>query len=193
MFRYLIASAVTVLAATTLWVLLEEDGAKGGTATQGVLVLTAPAFEGVDFSAHNEEAGVEVCNSTFVPLAESGELKGGTDGNAEGSFVASAILPHGATVTSLSVTGNDNDGTNDIHAYLMRKRITDGLSPAKSNFRTMAHAQTEDAENNILQVGTDTTIGSPEISNALYSYFVELVICPITEAYAVRIFYTTPN
>jgi hypothetical protein len=78
-------------------------------------------------------------------------------------------------------------------AYLMRKRIVNGLTPAKSGILTMARASTSGAVIDTLRAFTDPTITSPAVGPAEYQYFVELVNCGKTvEPFSVQIVTSVP-
>src|SRR5262249_38764754 len=108
-------------------------------------------------------------------------------------FIANVALPNGATVVRFTLFANDNDGDINSVAYLMRKLITNGLSPAKSGTAAMAVVATSGAGADTLRAFTDTTIVAPVVSNSAYEYYVELVNCGTTiEPFAVQIVTSTP-
>ncbi len=149
--------------------------------------LAAASFVARDYSVHNSVT-TPVCGSQVTHNGD-GENRGDLD-NAEGSYLAPVALPGGARVKSLSVFVNDFDGGADTHAYLIRKRIASGLAPKDLGYGVMAHAQSSGAVNNVMRKFTDSTIAGPKIDYTLYMYYVELVVCPVTEPFAVRITYT---
>jgi hypothetical protein len=155
--------------------------------TKSLNIATA-AFVARDYSVHNS-VGTPICG-TQVTHNGDGENLGDLD-NAEGSYLAPVALPGGAKVKSLSVFVNDNDGGADTHAYLVRKRIAGGLDPKGLGYGVMAHAKSAGAVNNIMRKFTDSTISGAKIDYTRYMYYVELVVCPVTEPFAVRITYTT--
>jgi hypothetical protein len=175
-----VAAAVGVL----VWSLFATAAAR--KATKG-LNIAAPTFVARDYSDHNE-AESSACG-TFTAHNGDGENLGDLD-NAEGSYFAPVSLPGGATVRGLSVLVNDNDGAADTHAYLIRKRIGAGITPKDKGYRVMAHAQSSGAVNNVIRKFTDSTVVGAKLDYTLYMYYVELVVCPVTEPFAVRITYT---
>lgn len=199
MLKYLFIGSVAVVALAIAGLSLVRDDAR--SATTGHLTLNVTSFRGVDYSKHNDQGGGSNACGAYVPLDdpyisdeaanERGELAGGTDGNWRGSFLHSVTLPHGATPTGVSIIANDNS-EGDVHVFLMRKQITDGLEPAKKGYLGIAHARTDGAENGILQKVTDSTVKGGNINNLKFEYFAELIICDTTEPYAVQISYTTP-
>lgn len=54
----------------------------------------------------------------------------------------------------------------------------------------MAHAKSHGAVNNVMRKFTDSSVFRARIDNRRYMYYVELVVCPVTEPFAVRIAYT---
>lgn len=199
MLKYAVLALVAAAFTAAGLSLLEGDDAR--SATTGHISLAVPAFRGVHYSKHNQQGGGSNACGSFVQLDDPsqrdatnprGELAGGTDGNWRGSFVHSVNLPHGATPTGVSIIAHDNDGDFDVHVFLMRKQITDGLDPAKSVYTGLAHARTDGAELNILQRATDASVKGGTINNLKYEYFAEVIICTTTEPYAVQISYTTP-
>lgn len=148
--------------------------------------IAAPAFVARDYSVHND--GTAVCGAAVAHNGD-GENRGDLD-NAEGSYVAPVSLPGGASVRSLSVFVNDNDAAADVHAYLVRKRIADGLDPKDLGYKVMAHVQSTGAVNNVMRRFSDRTVAGATVDNTRFVYYVELVVCPVTEPFAVRIAYT---
>ena len=100
-------------------------------------------------------------------------------------------FPQGVKVTWLNLFVNDNDGDNDVHAYLIRKRIAAGLDPKDLGYKVMAKAESQGAENNVMRRFSDATIKKATIDNSKYMYYVELVVCPVTEPSAVQIVHTS--
>jgi len=156
---------------------------------QAQLSLGASSFAGREYSDHNK-TGSSVCGS-FVPLSNGGENFGDLD-NGSGSYIAPVVLPAGATVTELSLFVNDGDSDTDAHAYLVKKKIANNLSPATLGYKVMAEVHSSGAVINTMRRISDDTIDVPVIVNVNFYYFVELVDCGIPEPFAVQIVYTTP-
>ncbi len=184
-------SLVTVVAllVPVAWMLVGQGGATG--ATIQYTNLSAPSFAGRDSSVHNDGLAPDAC-AAQVPLAIGQENRGDLQ-NATGSFIGNVILPNGSTVTAVTLFANDADGDINSTAYLMRKRILDGLTPAKSAIVTMAIASSSGAVLDTMRAFTDSTINVPTVSNAQFQYFVELVNCGTTvEPFSVQIVTSTP-
>ena len=153
--------------------------------------ITAPSFAGREESFHNDGLAPDAC-AAQVPLAIGQENRGDLQ-NATGSFIANAVLPNGATVTSFTLFANDADGDIGATAYLMRKKITNNLSPAKSGITVMATAATDGAVLDTLRAFTDNTVRSALVDNSKFQYFVELVNCGNTvEPFSVQIVTSSP-
>jgi hypothetical protein len=85
---------------------------------------------------------------------------------------------------------NDNDNDFDSHAYLIRKRITSGLSPAKSGYLVMAAIHSSGAVLDTLRRFGTASIKDATIDNTRFMYYVELVNCATTvEPFAIQIVY----
>lgn len=156
--------------------------------------LEVPAFAAREYSVHNSQGGGEnacvdpAAGPVFVPLQNGGENRGDLD-NGEGSYLASLQLPQGMKMTAFSLFANDNDTDADVHAFLLRKRLLDGLSPAAGGYRVMAEAHSSDAVNAMRQF-TDDTVSGPKVNNAKFGYYVEVVDCGVPEPYAVQVAYS---
>ncbi len=160
-------------------------------ATVQIINLSAPSFVGRNKSFHNDGLAPDAC-AAQVPL-NIGEENRGDLQNATGSFIATVVLPQGATVTRFTLFANDNDGEINSTAFLMRKRILNGLVPAKSAIYTMALAKTSGAVLDTLRAFTDTTISLPVVANSNNQYFVELINCGTTvEPFSVQIEISVP-
>jgi hypothetical protein len=149
--------------------------------------IAAPAFVPRDYSVHNH--GTSVCGSFVAHNGEGGENGGDLD-NGAGSYLAYLRLPQGVTVRNFSLFANDNDDANDVHAYLIRKKIANNLTPKSLGYKVMATASSSGAVNDVMRQFTDSSVGGAVIDNTTYMYQVELVVCPVTEPFAVRISYT---
>jgi hypothetical protein len=187
-------SASTVIACVALFAAVGGGGTLAAASIGGSpaavadphLTIAASAFVPVAESTHNN-AGSSICG-TFVPSEPGAENKG--DLNAKrGSFLAPVELPDGATASDLTVFANDNDGDGDVHAFLVRKLLKDGLSPQFNGYRVMAKAASNGAVLNTMRAFTDPTVNVPTIDNARFEYYVEMVNCAVTEPFAVQIGY----
>ena len=163
-------------------------GSSSGRATLQHVNIAAPAFVPRDYSVHNRN-GASVCGSFVAHNGEGGENGGDLD-NGGGSYLAYLRLPQGATVRSFSLFANDFDDANDVHAYLIRKKIANNLAPKTLGYKVMATASSSGAVNDVMREFTDPSVAGAAIDNATYMYQIELVVCPITEPFAVRITYT---
>jgi len=174
------------LAATLVYLAIDLVTASGGAVkTQG---FATAAFTPLVESTHNN-AGDSVCAAGFVPSEQPAENQG--DLNARrGSFLESVQLPEGATVSQLTLFANDNDGDDDVYAFLVRKQIKRGLSPQFNGYRVMAKTNSTGAALNKMREFTDTTIDGATIDNTRFYYFIELVNCAVTEPFSVEIAYT---
>jgi hypothetical protein len=108
--------------------------------------------------------------------------------------MAPVQLPGGATVNSLSLFALDNDADTNVHAYLVRKRLSDGLGFTQG-YTVMAHAASSGAKDNTMEKYTDSTVTATTIDVQSYAYFVEYVDCSAgsgTAGIGVQIKYTTP-
>lgn len=173
---------VSVLA----WTLVGQGGASG--ATVQFVNLAAPSFVGRDLSVHNDGNAVppDAC-AAQVPLTPGEENRGDLQ-NTTGSFFAFVRLQDAATVTGFSLFANDADMDYDSAAYLIRKRITGGLSPAKGGYTVMAEAHTSGAVTDTLRKFSDSTIGGAVVDNSRFMYYVELVSCAKTvEPFAAQV------
>jgi hypothetical protein len=186
-------SASTVIACVALLAALGGGGTLaaaniGGSspavaATQ-YLNISAPTFVPVADSTHNN-SGSSVCGS-FVASEQGSENKG--DLNArKGSFMAPVELPDGATVNELSIYANDNDGDGDVHAFLVRKLVKDGLTPQFTNYLVMATAASNGAVLNTMRKFSDVSIAQPLVNNLRFEYYVEMVNCAVTEPFSVQL------
>ena len=153
--------------------------------------VAASSFAGREASFHNDGNSPDAC-AAQVPLAIGQENRGDLQ-NATGSFIANAVLPNGATVTSFTLFANDADAEIGATAYLMRKRITNNLSPAKSGIIEMAAATTSGAVLDTLRAFTDNTITAAVVDNSRFQYFIELVNCGTTvEPFSVQVVTSSP-
>lgn len=173
---------VTVLA----WIVLGQPAASGGGGVQ-YANFPVPAFAGREYSVHNA-TGASDC-AAFVALQNGGENRGDLD-NGEGSYFAFLRLPQGAKVTALNLFVNDADDQDDVFAYLIRKKIADGLTPATLGYKVMAQTKSSGAVTATIREFSDETIDGATIDNAHFSYYIELVDCGIPEPYTVQVAYT---
>jgi hypothetical protein len=161
----------------------------GGTSRASLqrVNIAAPAFVPRDYSVHNH--GTSVCGSFVAHNGEGGENGGDLD-NGAGSYLAFLRLPQGVRIRSFSLFANDFDDANDVHAYLIRKKIANNLAPKSAGYKVMATASSSGAVNNVMRQFTDSSVTGAVIDNATYMYQIELVVCPVTEPFGVRITYT---
>ena len=105
----------------------------------------------------------------------------GHDLTGEGSFVAPVYLPHGATVTNLTYYWR-NEIAASARAHLSRNYMN-GTADELANvwIDGAVHGNGVSWTNNI---------DFAEINNSLYSYFLELGICPEMGVYGFKIEYT---
>jgi hypothetical protein len=150
--------------------------------------IAAPTFVPRDYSVHNRQ-GASVCGSFVAHNGEGGENGGDLD-NGAGSYLAFLRLPQGVRIRSFSLFANDFDDANDVHAYLIRKKIANNLAPKSAGYKVMATASSSGAVNNVMRQFTDSSVTGAVIDNATYMYQIELVVCPVTEPFGVRITYT---
>jgi hypothetical protein len=185
----LILSCLALFAALggSTYAATSNSGASSRVTLQHVNIA-APAFVARDYSVHNHN-GLSVCGSFVAHNGEGGENGGDLD-NGGGSYLAYLRLPQGATVRSFSLLANDFDNANDVHAYLIRKKIANNLTPKSLGYKAMASASSSGAVNDVMREFTDSSVTGSVIDNATYMYQIELVVCPVTEPFAVRITYT---
>lgn len=161
-----------------------------GAATRFLTIAVAGMADRVA-SEHNDgnAAFPDACAAQIAKTDIKGDENRSDLNNAEGSYLAPVSLPQRAKVTGFSLFANDNDDANDVHAYLARNTIGAGIPMPGESYEVMAEAQSTGAQNNVLRKFTDATIANPQIDNATALYFVELVVCPTTEPYAIQIAY----
>src|SRR6266571_3788373 len=114
-----------LLAAVLVWAFLGQSPATGSTAPQ-LVNLPAPTFVPLPMSTHNDGVA-DVCGAQQA--LTPGDEHFGDLNAAKGSFEQFVRLPKGATATSVSLYANDFDSDFDVHAFLVRKLITDGTTP----------------------------------------------------------------
>jgi hypothetical protein len=158
---------------------------EAGGATVHYVNLAAPSFMGHDGSVHNGN----VCGAP-VPLQIGTENRGDLN-NGKGSFIQFVTFPQGVTIHAFRLYANDNDNQVDSYAYLIRKKITPGLSPAKAGYVVMATVHTAGAVNDVLRRFETKSISRAVVDNTRFMYYVELVNCATTvEPFAVQILYS---
>ncbi|MGH2966073.1 MAG: hypothetical protein ACRDMH_11930 [Solirubrobacterales bacterium] len=147
------------------------------------------AFTPVEESTHNNN-GNSVCqNGVFIPSQQGSENKG--DLNAKkGSFLERVPLPQGASVKSLTLFVNDNDGDDGAHVFLVRKLVQRGLSPQFNGYQVMANTQSQGAVLNTMRKFTDSSVTGARVDNTRFFYFLELVNCATVEPFDVEVSYT---
>ena len=181
-----------VVLATNLVVLAVGAGLVLGThaatgQTTGYVNLEAPTFAGREYSTHNN-GGSPACGAQ-VPLSNGGENRGDLD-NSKGSYLAPVVLPQGATITSFRLFVNDGDADTDVFAYLLRRKLFDGQTPAVNGYVTIAATQSTGAVIATVREFKDDTIKKALVDNTSYFYYTEIVDCGIPEPYAVQVVYT---
>ena len=176
--------------AVAVW--LAGVGPASGAGGPHSAILAATALTPVGYSTHNNGQS-SICGNYVTPSGVSdttnGEVRGQLD-NAKGSFEGFVRLPDGATVTGFAVMVNDADQDDDVHAYLVRRNVADGLDKLKGYF-VMAHAASDGSVINTIRKFEDTTINAKVVDNSHYAYFVELVDCGVPEPFAVQVTYTS--
>jgi hypothetical protein len=126
-----------------------------------------------------------VC-AAFVPSQPGSENKG--DLNAKkGSFLAQVVLPQGARVKQLSLFANDNDGDDQVFAFLVRKQIANGLSPQFEGYEVMAQTNSTGAVANTMRQFTTTGIAAKKIDNRNFYYYLEMINCATIEPFDVTV------
>lgn len=193
MSRRVLVVLCLALATALVWVGIGTLSATGQDKPRGkqFLNLAAPAFTPVDESTHNKQ-GATVCDAFRGRPADAGDFadENNADLNAvRGGYLHSLALPNKATITDLNLFANDNDGDDEVYAFLVRKQMTPGLSPAGGGYEVIAQAQSDGAENNVLRRFSDNTIGNPLVDNRRYYYLLELVNCAVIEPYSVQVAY----
>jgi hypothetical protein len=180
-----VAFAVAIsMMATVGWVLIARS-APGPK----VISIVAPAFTPGEYSEHNKN-GSSVCPA-FVMSDPGGEVRGDMD-NAKGSFFHAVHIPQSMQVTNLRLIVNDNDGDEDVFAYLIRRKIENGTANT-DGYRVMGRARTEGAVANKLRAFNDNSIKfGGRVNNRRFMYFVELIDCGVPEPYSVQVFYKKP-
>jgi hypothetical protein len=183
-------SASTVIACVALFAAIgggtlaaANVGGSSRPAATRYLSISAPTFVPVAASTHNKP-GSSVCGS-FVS-SEQGSENNGALSAAQGSFIAPAELPAGATVQQLSLYANDNDTHGDVYAFLVRRRIADGLSTQVTNYRVMAAAASSGAALETMRKFTDSSVAKPLVNNLGFEYSVEMVSCGGAEPFSVQ-------
>ncbi|HEY2802809.1 MAG TPA: hypothetical protein VGJ67_02680 [Actinomycetota bacterium] len=168
----------------------------GGSGVAGpgrkYLTIAAPSFTGHNSSMHNDGNAnpADACASQ-TPLDIGDENRGDLQ-NATGSFIAAIRFPDGSKIAQFSLIANDADADFNSAAYLIQKRVTDNLSPAKGGYNTLLEAHTKGAVTDTLRTFSGTPSNPISVDNARNMYYVELVSCAKTvEPFAVRAAYTT--
>jgi hypothetical protein len=171
-----------VLATGLAWVLLGVSA--GHTAGQQVVTIAAPAFVGLPKSTHNDgnPSPPDACGAQ-QPLTNGDEHFGDLNA-AKGSYVSFVRLPDHSSVSSFSLYANDFDSEN-VHAFLVRKRITPGTHLKENGYVTMATAESDGAVDSTIRKFTDATINGPRVNNTDFEY------CGATEPFAVQLVVST--
>jgi len=178
---------VVVGAATVMTAVLVAAGLAGtqvAGATTGTLSIDAATM------AYKDDATQDSICGVFV--ADPGrEFNGTVDGI--GTYIGSVNLAQGAHITSLKLSARDNDSDNETHAYLLRKRMAPqaGLDGFQG-FKVMASVNSAGASTDLRRFST-SSIDAPNVDNATFSYFVELVNCFDTiDPIGVQVAFTKP-
>lgn len=167
--------------------------ASPAASAKGTKYLTIAAVSLADRvqSEHNDENATvpDDCDPNITKDTIEGEENRSALNNGKGSYLGAVNLPQKAKVTAFSLFANDNDGDTDVYAHLVRNTIGDGISMPGEGYEVMADAKSDGAVNNVLRQFNDTTINSPKVDNKGSLYFVELLVCGVTEPYAIQIAY----
>jgi hypothetical protein len=180
--RRVVVGAATVMAAVLVAAGLAGTQVAG--ATTGTLSIDVAAMVFQEDSSQDGICGV------FTP-APSREFNGTVGGI--GTYIASVNLAQGAHITNLRLSARDNDGDFETHAYLLRKRMAPqtGLDGFQG-FKVMASVDSNGSSTDLRRFST-SSINSPTVDNATFSYFVELVNCVDTvDAIGVQVSFTKP-
>lgn len=144
----------------------------------------AAAFTAVEESTHNN-MGDSACGA-FVPSQQGSENQG--DLNAKlGSFLSQVLLPDGARIQRLAMYANDFSAE-DAHLYLLRKEISDGLSPQFDGYQVVAQVSTSGAVENTMRE-FEAPVSDGVVDNAHGYYYLELVVCDAIEPFTAQIAY----
>jgi hypothetical protein len=182
--RRFVVGSIVATAVVGAWLLVGEVAATG--ATSSYINIAVPAMTGVEESTHNDGNATppDACEAQ-VPLDVGEEHFAGMF-NGKGSFVAFLRLTDGHTISSFSLFANDNDGDTDVHAYLVRRKLTNGLV-LPSGYKVLAEVHSDGAETNELRQFTDTSILTPLVNNVTFGYMIEVVNCGGSEPYSVQV------
>jgi hypothetical protein len=106
-----------------------------------------------------------VNGEVFLPIDETNTYTNvnGALYSATGAYSAPVNLPHGATVTKMTVHYMDNDAADNFSIWLYQNTMIGALSTAMATFTTAGAAAA-------YQVGEDTTIAPAVIDNSQYAY-----------------------
>jgi hypothetical protein len=164
--------------------------AAGLAATQaaGATIRTLSIDAGT--MAYHADASEDAICGKFIP--DPGSEHNGTV-NGKGTYIGSVNLPQGAVITTLRLSARDNDGDVGSYGYLLRKRMApqaglDGFN----GYTVMATIHSEGASMDLRRFST-TSINAPNVDNAKFSYFAEVVNCTDTvDPIGVQVVYTTP-
>jgi hypothetical protein len=157
------------------------------------LTVSAPTFVPVQSSTNNNN-GSSVCANGFVPHTNTAPEVLGSENHGDinavkGSYLAPVSLPGGVTIRRLNLYANDFDNDDGVYVLLVRKQLTDGLSPQFDGYQVMAQTNSTGAVQNTMRLFTDTTVDSPKVNNKGFAYYLELVNCATVEPFAAQIVY----
>jgi hypothetical protein len=182
------AAAVLVLA-----VVLVATGSAAPKRKPRFLTVSAPTFVPVQSSTNNNN-GSSVCANGFVPHTNTAPEVLGSENHGDlnavkGSYLAPVSLPGGVTIRRLNLYANDFDNDDGVYVLLVRKQLTDGLSPQFDGYQVMAQTNSTGAVQNTMRRFTDTTVDSPKVNNKGFAYYLEMVNCATVEPFAAQIVY----
>jgi hypothetical protein len=156
------------------------------------LTIAAVSFADRVASEHNDEEVALVpddCDPNITKSTLEGEENRTALNNGKGSYIGAVNLPQKAKITAFSLFVNDNDGDTDAQAHLVRNTIGSDIAMPGEGYEVMADAKSNGSADNELRQFSDTTINSAKVDNRTSLYFVELLVCGVTEPYAVQIAY----
>lgn len=190
MWKRAVLAANLAIAAVLMWSVLAQT-ASG--VTVGHLDIAAPAFVDRLATEHNDGDSTVPDACAAQVASTGGEENRGDLNNTTGSFIAPVELPDGATITAFTLLANDGDADFNSAAYLIKRHVVNGLTPASNGYVTAAQAQTSGAVPVTIRAFNAAKISAPVVDNARNAYYVELVNCAGTiEPYSVKVTFTVP-
>lgn len=180
--RRSLAVVAALVAAVAVFAMVGSSSLATGQVTNSFSISAAT------FASRNASTNDGACGDPVPP--STGEENRGSLSEATGSFLAPVHLPQGAVIERLSLYVHDFTDPADAHAFLVRKKIADGIGYT-SGYLVMGVAESsgfEDSERRF----TDRSIKNGVVDNSSFAYFVELVNCDSTiQPIAVEVVYTT--